>query len=415
MENKIQEYARLAVKTGVNLQRGQILVVNSPIECAAFTRALANAAYDAGAKEVVISWNDEQLGRLRFERAAEEVFDAFPHWRREFYTTYAKEGAAFLSIASSDPELLQGVEPSRIARQQKSSGEALREYRQRMMNNENTWCVISVPTAAWAKRVFKDIPAEAAVQKLWQAIFQAVRVDGEQDAAAVWREHLSTLHQNRDRLNQYRFQYLKYSSRNGTSLTVELPKDHLWVSGMEYTPDGVAFVANLPTEEVYTLPKRDGVNGVVVSSKPLNFQGNLIEHMRLTFKDGKVVSFSADKGEAILKSLLDVDEGASYLGEVALVPYHSPISDSKLLFYNTLFDENAACHLALGKAYPTCLAGGGKLTAAELAEKGVNDSIVHEDFMIGTGDLSILGVTADGRKIPVFENGDFVGKDGRLR
>lgn len=407
MNDKMQEYARLVVKMGVNIQKDQTLVINSPLECALFTRLIAEEAYKAGAREVVVSWNDELMAKMRFIMAADQVFDEFPLWRREMYTDYARKGAAFVSIAASDPELLKEVSADRVMRQQKASGKALREYRERMMNNQNTWCVVSIPTAAWAKKVFTGLDEAAAMENLWQAIFRIVRIDGQNDAVAVWKQHLATLQRNKERLNAYRFRYLRYKNAAGTDLEIELPQDHIWFSGTEFTPDGIPFVANMPTEEVYTLPKRNGVNGTVVSAKPLQYQGNLIDGFTLTFKEGRVVAFSAKQGEAVLKNLLAADEGASYLGEVALVPHDSPISKLNLLFYNTLFDENAACHLAFGKAYPTCIKGGEQMTAAELVKNGVNDSIVHEDFMIGTADLSIIGITADGREVVVFKDGNF--------
>jgi aminopeptidase len=407
MQEKMQEYAELVVKMGVNLQKGQTLVINSPIECAEFARLIAAAAYDCGAREAVVSWNDEQLGRLRFEKADDAVFDEFPKWRREMYESYAEGGAAFVSIAAANPELLRGIDAKKISRQQKAAGGALKNYRRRMMNNENTWCVVSIPTVEWAKKVYPDLEKAAAVEKLWQAIFQTVRIGGAESAVSAWEKHLKTLEENKNRLNKLRFKYLKYKNSLGTDLCVELPKGHIWFSGTEYTPQNVAFVANMPTEEVYTLPKRGGVNGTVVSAKPLVFQGNLIEDFKITFKDGKAVEFSAKKGEDVLKNLLRADEGAAYLGEVALVPYDSPISRQNILFYNTLFDENAACHLAFGKAYPTCIEGGASMDEAVLLENGVNDSIIHEDFMIGTKDLSIVGITEDGREITVFKEGNF--------
>lgn len=407
MNEKMQEYARLVVKMGVNIQAGQILVINSPIECAEFARMMAEEAYKSGAREVVVSWNDELLGKLRFEMADDKVFDEFPAWRRDMYTDYARQGAAFVSIAAADPELLKGLDTERIVRQQKASGKALREYRERMMNNQNSWCVVSIPTVSWAKKVFEGLDEVAAVDNLWQAIYRAVRIDGQTDAVAAWQQHLSTLQQNKNRLNEYNFKYLRYKNAAGTDVEIELPEGHIWFSGTEHTPDGLPFVANMPTEEVYTLPKRSGVNGTVVSAKPLNFQGNLIDGFKLTFKDGKVVSYSAKQGEDVLKNLLTTDEGASYLGEVALVPHDSPISNLNILFYNTLFDENAACHLAFGKAYPTCISGGDAMTTDELLQNGANDSIVHEDFMIGTADLSIIGITHDGREVVVFKDGNF--------
>lgn len=407
MKEQLKKYARLVVETGVNLKENQILVVNAPIECAAFTHEIASAAYAAGARDVVVSWNDEILSKIRFNAAPEEVFDEFPEWKKTMYIGYAREGAAFVSIAASDPELLRDVKADRISRAQKASSTALKEYRERMMSNQNPWCVVSIPTKAWAQKVFPQENEAAAVDRLWAAILQTVRIDASNDPVASWKAHQEKLKKSKDFMNACNFQYLIYKNSLGTNLTIELPKGHIWLSGAEYTPDGREFIANMPTEEVFTMPKKNGVNGKVVSSKPLNFHGNLIENFTLTFEDGKVIEYDAEKGKEILQKLLETDEGAGYLGEVALVPHDSPISNLNILFYNTLFDENASCHLALGKAYPTCIRGGEKMSKEERAKAGVNDSLIHEDFMIGTKDLQIIGVKQNGEEITVFKNGNF--------
>lgn len=402
----LEKYAQLIVKTGINLQKGQILVINSPIECASVTRKITEIAYREGAKDVIVSWKDELLSKIRYLHAPEEIFDEFPEWQKELYLSYVHQGAAFLSIAASDPELMKDVNPDRIMRAHKSSHIALKEYSDRLMSNRNAWCVISVPTAAWAKKVFPTDSEEGAIEKLWEAIFKSVRVDQDNPVAA-WEDHKANLKRRMDFMNINRFQSLHYKNSLGTDLIIELPQDHLWVAGAEYTPEGVEFIANMPTEEIFTLPKKSGVHGKVVSSMPLNSSGNLIENFSLTFKEGRIIDFTAEKGYEALKSLIDTDEGAHYLGEVALVPYDSPISNSKILFYNTLFDENASCHLAIGKAYPVCLKNGENLSQEELVKAEVNDSLVHEDFMVGTADLEITGTTFDGREIPVFANGNF--------
>ncbi len=402
----LRKYAMLSVKMGVNIQKDQILVINSPIECANFTRMIAEAAYKEGAKDVVISWDDELFSKIRFLNAPEEVFEEFPEWKKDFYTSYARKGAAFLSIAARDPELLKDVDPERIAKAQKTSSIALKEFRERTMGNKNAWSIISIPTKSWAKKVFNNLSEEDSVKKLWETIFRIVRVDTDSPIDA-WMEHKNNLKVSLDFLNNNRFKYLKYRNSLGTDLIVELPEDHIWFGGADYTTEGVEFVANIPTEEVFTAPKKTGVNGTVVSTKPFNYNGNLIENFTITFKDGKVTDFDAKKGYEILKKLINTDKGSCYLGEVALVPHDSPISNSKILFYNTLFDENASCHLALGKAYPTCVKGGENMSIQELEKAGINDSLIHEDFMIGTGDMEIVGVTYDGKEIPVFENGNF--------
>jgi aminopeptidase len=400
------KYARLVVKTGVNIQPGQVLVISSPIECAAFARSMAEAAYLEGAQDVVMKWNDELSAKLRFLHAPEDVFEQFPQWEKELFVSNAHNGAAFISISASDPELMRDVNPDRLSKASKTRSIALREYYDRMMNNRNAWCVASVPTASWARKVFPGIGTNEAVEKLWSLIFRAVRADAE-DPVAAWELHKNQLKQRLDFLNAARFKYLHYRNAAGTDLTIELPDDHIWLGGADKTPEGVEFIANMPTEEVFTLPFKYGVNGRVVSTMPLNYLGKLIENFSFTFKDGKVADFQAEKEYEVLKKMLETDENSAYLGEVALVPHHSPISNTKVLFYNTLFDENASCHLALGEAYPVCLKNGENMTKDELEKAGVNSSLNHEDFMVGSEDLDITGITAEGKKIPVFVKGNW--------
>lgn len=410
MDNKVLEkYARLVVKTGVNIQKNQTLIITSPLECAPFARVIAEAAYQAGAREVVMNWKDELSSKIKFLHAPDEVFDEFPEWQKEFYLSYSKSGAAFVSIAASDPELLKEVNQDRVVRAQKASNTALQEYRERTMSNQNAWNIVSIPTVAWAKKVFPDVTDDEAVEKLWAAILQAVRVDTP-DPVAAWEEHSRSLKKSGKYMNEHKFKMLHYKNSLGTDLKVELPDGHIWLGGPEHTTGGIEFVANMPTEEVFSLPKKTGVNGKVVSAKPLNYNGTLIDKFSLTLKDGRIIDCQAEQGYEVLKKLVETDEGSHYLGEVALVPYNSPISNSNILFYNTLFDENASCHFAIGKAYPVCIENGVNMNKDQLAQAGVNDSIVHVDFMIGTADLEITGITAAGESIQVFKNGNFVFK-----
>lgn len=402
----LKKYAELVVKTGINLQEKQQLFINSPIECADFARMIAEKAYEAGAVNVIVDYNDEKLSLIKYNKATMESFEKEPKYLALAREQLIKEKTGFVSISASDPELLSGVDPNKISAQVKTISRTMKKASAAMMSNEVPWCVVSVPTKGWAKKVFPDLSEADAVERLWESIFSIVRADKESPVSA-WEEHLSKLENRRNYLNEKNFKYLYYKSE-GTGLIVELPEGHEWLAGAEYSKDGVRFVANMPTEEVFTLPKRDGVNGYVTSKKPLNYGGNLIDNFKLTFKDGKIVDFSAEKGEEILKGLLDTDEGARYLGEVALVGYNSPISNSKLIFFNTLFDENASCHFAFGKAYPSCLKGSDNMSEKELIEKGVNDSLTHIDFMVGSAELEIIGETANGEKVQVFKNGDWV-------
>ena len=407
MESKLREYAKLLIEVGLNVQKGQTLVISAPVECAHFARLCACAAYDIGCREVVMNWGDDLLGREKYLRAADDVFDSVPKWREHFYNDYAEMGAAYLAISASDPETLKGVDTDRIVRAQQSSAKALDPFYRLQMKNGFPWCIASIPIPSWAKKVFPELSETDAMEKLWDAIFEAVRVRGDGTAVENWKKHLATLKERRDKLNALHFRSLHYTNSLGTDLTIELPESHLWASGDGKTDRGQAFIANMPTEEIFTAPLKTGINGTVYAAMPLVDNGNIIDGFHFEIKNGKIVKFHADKGEEFLKAAISVDDGASYFGEVALVPYDSPISNQKILFYNTLFDENASCHLAFGEAYPECIEGGSEMSREELGEKGLNYSITHVDFMVGTSDLSIVGTTDDGREVTVFKNGNF--------
>ncbi len=406
MEQKLQEYARLLVRVGLNVQKGQRLVISSPVECAYFARMCAEEAYAVGCKEVVMNWHDDALARMKYLHADDEVFDTVPLWRRHFFNDHALEGTAYLAISASDPENLKGVDTKRLIRAQQASGKALKDFDRLQMCGGFPWCIASIPIPSWAKTVFPDVSGDEAMSRLWDAIFKAVRISGDGTAVEKWEEHLATLHQRMEKLNGLNFKSLHYTNSLGTDLTVELPEGHIWEAGNDVTLSGQEFIANIPTEELFTAPLKTGVNGVVYASMPLVHDGSIIDGFHFVVKDGKIVEAHAEKGEEVLQGAISVDEGASFFGEVALVPYDSPISNQKILFYNTLFDENAACHIAFGEAYP-CLQGGQSMSKEELKQRGLNDSITHVDFMIGTADLAITGVTHDGKEIPVFVNGNF--------
>ena len=406
LEKLKKDYAELAVKSGVNMQKGQRLVINCPVECADFARLCAAAAYEAGCREVIMRWSDDELRRMKFMHADGDVFDNVDSWDVDFYTSLSGEGAAVLSIDADDPDSLNGVDPDRIKRAQISRGKALKTYRKRMMSSEFPWCVCSVPSKAWAKTVFPDLSEDEAVERLWEEILSACRAD-KGDAVERWKEHTDEIMKHVDIMNSYDFKTLRYKNSAGTDVTVDLPEGHYWAGGEEKASNGIMFSANIPTEEVFTLPDRNSVNGTLVATKPLSLNGTVIEGFSFKVKDGKIVEVHAEKGEEILKDAISVDEGASYFGEVALVPHDSPISRSGVLFFNTLFDENASCHFAFGEAYP-CIKGAEDMSEEELKERGRNVSMTHVDFMIGSPDLEITGVTHDGREIAVFRNGNFV-------
>lgn len=408
MEEKLREYAHLIVSVGLNLQKGQTLILSSPVECAPFARLCVSAAYDLGAGEVVLNWTDDYITRERFLRAQDAAFETPRPWRRAFFTDYANEGAAYLRIDAEDPETLLGVSPARLVAAQRTSSAERETFDRLQMANGFPWCVAGAPIAAWARKVFPDRSEGDAVVALWDAILKTVRVTGDGNAEARWREHIALLTARKEKLNALRFKSLHYTNSLGTDLTIELPETHLWSTGGSVSTTGQRFIANMPTEEIFTAPLKTGVNGTVCASMPLVDNGNIIDGIRFTVRDGRIVDCRADRGEEFLRAAISVDEGASYFGEVALVPYDSPISNQSLLFYNTLFDENASCHLAFGEAYPECIEGGAQMERAQLQEKGLNYSITHVDFMVGTADLSIVGTLYDGREVPVFVNGNFV-------
>ncbi|PEE36637.1 aminopeptidase, partial [Bacillus pseudomycoides] len=317
----------------------------------------------------------------------------------------AKEDAAFMSIYAENPDLLKGVDAKRIASAHKVAGEAMKVYRDYLQADKVSWCIISVPTKEWAAKVFPDVTSEKQEEKLWDAIFQATRANLENPVEA-WKKHDETLHKKVDYLNKKHYKALHYTGP-GTDLTIELPEKHIWAGASSLNEKNVPFMANIPTEEVFTMPLKTGVNGQVSSTKPLAFAGNIIDNFTLTFENGRIVEYKADVGEEALKHLVETDEGSHFLGEVALVPHDSPISNTNILFYNTLFDENASCHLAIGHAHATNLIGGKTMTEEEFAENGANSSITHEDFMIGSAKLNIDGITADGTHEPIFRKGNW--------
>ena len=406
IESLLPGYAQVLLKKGINLQKGQILVIAAPVEASDFVTILSKAAYENGADQVVVNWRSDDLARLRYEHEKMENFTSLPDWRRDFSLYYYRKGAAFLSLIAANPYLMDGIDTKIIFAWQKASNEALKEYVNGVMASKTTWLVASVPSLVWARILYPDQSDEDAYNSLWRQILVSSRADGA-DPLADWDQHLANLKKRRDWLTQEHFAKLHYRNSKGTDLTITLPARHIWQGGAEETTSHILFNANIPTEEVYTAPQADGVDGIVYNAKPLVYNGNVIDDFCLTFKNGHVTDIHAGQGEDVLKQLISVDENAGRLGEVALIPYHSPISLSNILFYETLFDENASCHLALGKAYPTCLAGGPDMDDDALQANGLNESVIHVDFMVGTDDLSITGIKEDGTEVPVFRNGDW--------
>lgn len=402
----LQQYAEFAVKAAVNLQKGQTLMINCPIEVAFFGRACAEVGYQAGAREVVIHYNDEKLGRIRMEHTALEVLEDVKPWRLRSRLDYVEGegGACILHIVARNPEIFKGLDTGKIEKANQAVSKAMKPWQELTMSNKVQWSIVAVPSEAWAEKVFAGEKGEQAIEKLWKTIFEVSRVAGG-DPVQAWRDHVNNLNAKRDWLQSLNLSALRLKSSNGTDLEVGLADDHVWLCAEEKSAAGVSFLANVPTEEVFTAPHMHRTNGVFKSSLPYVYNGNLIEGMSVTFKDGLAVEYTAEKGEDLLVQMLSSDEGARRIGEMALVPASSPIRQTGLLFYNTLFDENAACHIAFGAGYPTTVEGGGGMSREQLLEKGLNDSLVHEDVMIGTPDMEIVGITKEGKEVPIFKNG----------
>ena len=404
----LNKYAAFTVQVGVNVQKGQTLIIRCPVEGAYFGRACMEAAYKAGARDVVIRWEDEKAARIRMELGEEEALSETKPYELRSYLDYAESegGCCLLAIHASDPEIFKGLDTAKINRVSLAKQEAMKSWREYTMKDRVQWCVVAIPTPAWASSVFPGLDEDEAQEKLWSAIFDVCRVTGG-DPVSAWKEHVAKTSACRDKLNELQLESIHMTSANGTDLTVGLAEGHTWEGACSKAENGAVFIANVPTEEVFTAPHRERVNGVVKGTKPYVYNGQLIEGWHVTFKDGKVVEHGAEKNAELLGQLLDSDEGARRIGEIALVPASSPINRSGLLFYNTLFDENAACHIAFGAGYPTTVKGGAAMTTEELLACGVNDSAIHEDVMVGAEDMTITGLTKSGETVTIFENGEW--------
>jgi aminopeptidase len=406
LDRTLEKYAELIVKVGLNLRAGQrLLVIKTPLEAAPLARHIAASAYKAGARLVDVIYNDDQILLQRFNHAPRDSFEEYPGWLPQLIKETFENGDALLSFNSDDPDLLKGQDPALVGTYFKTRLSHIRKYQDLLMVNASNWSVSAYPAPSWAAKVFPDLQGEERVSKLWQAIAKACRLDAD-DPVAAWREHDRQLHARRELLNRRQYTALKYRAP-GTDLTVGLPEGHRWMGGHATSGNGIDFIPNLPTEEVFTLPHKDRIEGTVRASLPLSYQGALIENFQLSFKSGRVVDFKAERGEEFLREILDTDEGARRLGEVALVPQNSPIASSRMLFFNTLFDENAASHLALGRAYRFTMQGGEDLTDEEFAVRGGNYSMAHVDFMIGSDEMDIDGVLPDGREEPLMRAGNW--------
>lgn len=403
--DRLNRYAALVVNQGINIQPGQSLVVRTNLEAADFVRKVVEKAYERGAKDVHVEWSDEMVRHTRLQKAPKSSLEHVEEWKIQGLEQLAAEGAGFLSVYAPNPDLFADVDPERFAAASQAQQKASRGLNRYIQNDRVSWSVVSVATEPWAKSLFPELTVDDAMEKLWDLIFMATRVS-ETAPEQAWQNHLHSLQQRLEYLNTNKFHELHYKAP-GTDLTIELPSGHLWLGGGAKTPEGTFFLPNVPTEEVFTLPLKTGVNGVVHSTKPLNYGGKLLENFSLTFEKGRIVDIQAESGLEILKGLVETDEGSHFLGEVALVPDSSPISQSNVIFKNTLFDENASNHIAIGSAYPTCLEGGDAMDQETLEQHGVNTSVVHVDFMIGSAQMDIDAKTQDGTWVPLFRNGNW--------
>lgn len=402
---KLDRLAEVAVKVGLRLQPGQDVLLTAPSSALPLVRKVAEHAYQAGAGLVTPIIADEAVTLSRYRFAQDLSFDRAANWLYDGMAKAFAENTARLAIVGDNPMLLSGEDPTKVARANKANSKAYQPALEKIVNFDINWNIIAYPSASWAKQVFPDDPEEVAVAKLADAIFAASRVDRE-DAIAAWDRHNARLRERTLWLNGQRFKALHYTGP-GTNLEIGLADGHEWEGGASLAKNGIICNANIPTEEVFTTPHCRRVFGHVVSSKPLSYQGTLIDNIAVKFEDGRIVEARASRGEEVLSKVLDTDEGARRLGEVALVPHSSPISQSGLLFYNTLFDENAASHIALGQCYSKCFVNGDKLTPQQIAAQGGNKSLIHVDWMIGSAETDIDGIHADGTRVPVFRRGEW--------
>ena len=402
----LDRLAEVAVRAGLGVAPGQELLMTATLDAIPLSRLITEHAYKAGASLVTTIFADEQSALLRMHYGSDAAFDAAPSWLYEAMAGAYKKGAARLAIAGNDPSLLSKEDPEKVSRVNRATSKAYRPALELIARHEINWTIVSSATPAWASAVFPDLPQEEAFAKLWKAIFAASRAD-RPDPLAAWKEHDANLHARAKQLNEKRYSTLHFRGP-GTDLRVGLADDHLWLGGGTTARNGLYCIPNIPTEEVFTTPHKDRVEGRVTSTKPLSYQGTLIEEISVRFEHGRIVEAHAARGEQILQRMIETDEGARRLGEVSLVPQSSPIAASGLLFMNTLFDENAACHIALGHAYSSCLRDGDSLTPEQLAARGANTSLIHVDWMIGSSRIDVDGITATGTSQPVLRSGEWV-------
>jgi len=403
-ENTIKEYAKLIVRTGANVQKGQDVWITADVADSYFVNYVAKEAYEAGANRVRVEWTTQALTRLAYEYQSVDALGEIPAWQEEKMRYQTELLPAMIYIDSDDPDGLNSIDPDKRMEVMRRTGPTRLKYRE-MMENKYQWTIVGIPGKAWAKKVFPALPEDEAMEALWDAILEVTRAKG--DAVENWRLHNDNLKQKTTWLNGLGIRTLRYKSANGTDFTIDIDERLQFLAGGEYTLGGVYYQPNMPTEECFTSPVKTSANGTVMATKPLSVRGTLVENFGFVFENGVAVSVICEneKHRKVLEKLIATDEGSARLGEVALVPYDSPINRTGLLFFNTLYDENACCHLALGRAFTECIKNYSGLTEEEIKAVDLNSSIIHVDFMIGSSDLSITGITASGEEVAVFENG----------
>ncbi len=402
-KTQLQKYAKLLARVGLNIKKGQTVFIGAELDQPEFVTMVVEECYKAGASEVHVEWSHQPIEKLTSKYQSLERLSEMSPWVKAKWEYKAKNYSCRLWIESEDPDGMNGVDQEKMSKVRQAMYPQVKPFRV-AMENRHQWCIAAAAGKAWAKKVFPELSESRAVEALWKAILSASRADGKNPVRA-WKEHNENLRARCAYLNGLGLKYLEYKSGNGTDLTVELLPDSVFAGGQEKTLQGRYFNPNIPTEEVFTSPKAGAAEGIVYSTKPLSYMGELIDEFSLRFEGGKVVEAKAKQGEELLKKMVSMDEGAGKLGECALIPYDSPISLSGVLFYNTLFDENASCHFAVGFGFNECLKGYEKLTDEECKARGINDSMIHVDFMIGARDTSIVGITAEGKRVQIFEKG----------
>ncbi len=407
MKRDYTDYAKLIIKQGINLKKGELLAIASPVQAAPLAEAVAEQAYKNGARKVIMFWGDDKLSRLAFEYSEEKDIVEVPDYVVASRDYVLDNEGAYVCISSDTPGIYDGIDAKLVSARAKAMNKALQRFRESTSINKTRWCLVAYPNVKWAEKMFPELSGEQAEEKQWEYMQKTMRLDCE-DYLGAWKKHQEDLQRRSDFLNNANIVKFRYKNSIGTDFTIGMPKNYLFTGAVEKSRDGVPFTANMPTEEVFASPDCRTAEGTLVAAMPLVRNGVIMENFSITFEKGRVVDFKAEKGYDALKEIIETDEGSHRLGEIALIGYDSPIRRLDTLFYTTLFDENQSCHFALGRAFPTCVKGGEDMTKEEQAEVGLNSSLTHVDFMVGTKDLDITATTADGKEISIFKNGNWV-------